>query len=553
MMIFRLTLAFLTLWLWLPTAHATDIQVRTDRNPVAINESFKLTFTADGKPDDEPDFSPLEQQFDIISQQHGSSTSWVNGKSSRTQQWVLRVMAKAEGNILIPPIAFGSDSSPPSAIQVVEQAQATGNRDEIFLRVEASPEQPWVQSQVLYTLKLFRRIQITQASLDEPDVKDAIVERLGEDSTYMTQVDGIDYWVTERKYAIFPQQAGIVSIAPLTLTAEVITDHQPRFNGFFSRQNTETRRVQSQALTLTVKPIPEVFKAPHWLSATSLQLTERWSTQVMEVKVGEPLTRTLSLSAKGASVGQLPELVGQTRIDGLKTYPDQPVLREDQQPDGLIARREEKLAYIASHPGHYTLPELAIPWFNTQTQRVEIASIPAVTITVLPAAAAPTSAPVVTEPTQIQTGLRDNADARLWQGVSALLAAGWMVTLIVGGWCKRRMVAAPAPQGVALPQPGFQAHALQQACQRNDGQAAKLALLAWGKQTYGTHSLSELAAHCDDPLSGHIETLNRALYAPEDGNEWNGDGLWLAFKAQPVLSRPRNLGEDDGLEPLFRL
>ena len=134
-----------------------------------------------------------------------------------------------------------------------------------------------MQSQVLYTLKLYRRVQITQASLNEPEIKDAVVEKLGEDSTYSTQVNGMNYWVTERKYAIFPQQSGVFTIAPLTLTAEVVAAQRPRFNGFFNRQITETRRISSKAITLNVQPIPQEYQDPVWLSAESLELSESWS------------------------------------------------------------------------------------------------------------------------------------------------------------------------------------------------------------------------------------------------------------------------------------
>ena len=64
------------------------------------------------------------------------------------------------------------------------------------------------------------------------------------------------------------------------------------------------------------------------------------------------MTRTLRLSAKGATVGQLPELADQLAIDGIKTYPDQPLLNEDKQGDGewLCAK---KIAYIPSKAGAY--------------------------------------------------------------------------------------------------------------------------------------------------------------------------------------------------------
>ena len=242
---------------------------------------------------------------------------------------------------MIPPIAFGSDLSKPLKISVTYAPQPSSQTsDELFLEVSASPEKPYVQSQVIYVLKVFRRVQIAQASLADPEIKDAVVEKLGDDSTYSTQINGLDYWVTERKYAIFPQQSGVFTIAQVTLNAEVISHQRPHFNGFFNQQITQAKRVSSQAITLNVQAVPKNFDHPQWLSAESLHLEEHWSNNALQTQAGEPLTRTLTLVAKGATVGQLPELVGQWAVDGVKSYPDQPVLKEDKQSDGLLASRE---------------------------------------------------------------------------------------------------------------------------------------------------------------------------------------------------------------------
>ena len=71
-------------WLAWP-AWATEIQVSVDRNPVNLNESFQITFSASAEPDGSPDFSPLRENFEILNQQRSSNVSWINGKNSRTE------------------------------------------------------------------------------------------------------------------------------------------------------------------------------------------------------------------------------------------------------------------------------------------------------------------------------------------------------------------------------------------------------------------------------------------------------------------------------------
>lgn len=554
------TLLFSLLLLTASWIQAAEIQVAVDRNPVALNESFQITFTATEQPDGNPDFSPLQDNFEILDQQRSSNASWVNGQSSHTEQWIVRVMAKQAGELLIPPIAFGADTSKPLKLAVSENQSQPQSDEDLFMEVEATPEKPYVQSQVLYTLRLYRRVQITQAGLNEPEVKDALIEKLGDDSTYTSQVKGVDYWVTERKYAIFPQQSGIVTIAPLTLNAEVLVQQQrPRFNGFFNRQATETRRITSKAITLNVQPVPASFKNQAWLSAESLELRDAWSDNSLQVKVGEPLTRTLTLSAKGTTVGQLPELSAETTLDGIKTYPDQPLLKEDKQSDGVNAFREEKVAFIPSKPGEYILPALEISWFNTKTQQVEAARLPQVRINAL-AATGNTALPQV--PAQPQA-LPENAaaapaasaavggDVRFWQLLSGILALGWLVT---GAWAYRR--SSPKPLVVNVdkqkPAPALDAKkTLKRACGEHNPQAAKQALLCWGREQFGADNLGAIAAVSKPQLGDEITRLNRYLYA-NSSQDWNGEALWNAFAKQDEVSKTQEVA-DDGLEPLYKL
>ena len=70
----------------------------------SFDESFQIIFTATESPDEDPDFSPLEQDFSILNQSTISSSSWVNGQSSKTVKWIVNVMAKERGSLVIPVI-----------------------------------------------------------------------------------------------------------------------------------------------------------------------------------------------------------------------------------------------------------------------------------------------------------------------------------------------------------------------------------------------------------------------------------------------------------------
>ena len=542
---------------------AAQIGVSFDRNPVNLDTSFQIIFTANDTPDNDPDFTPLNQDFEILSQSQSSNSSWINGQSTKTIQWTLTVMAKHPGELVVPEVKFGKDASQPTSILVT---QATANKtidteSDLFLEVEAIPQSPYVQSQVLYTVRLYRRVEIARASLSEPELGDAVIEKLGDDSNYNTQINGVNYLVTERKYAIFPQKSGTATIKPLVLTAEVVSGNRPNFNGFFNFQTSGAKKVSSKPISLDVKPVPATFTGQHWLSAEQLVLKEEWSSDNQQIKVGEPLTRTLSLLAKGTTDGQLPELNSRKIDDQLKVYPDQAVLQEQKKPEGVIAFREEKIAIIASKAGHYKLPAIEIPWFNSQSQKIEVAKIPETSITVLEAAGTempPSVAPIPTMPIPAQkiTATPITQQQSVWLWVSVFLASGWLATLayfLIKRPAKKNVVKKNKPD-MALED---SVKNLKKACADNNAVAARNALLAWGRQkfiakdgVYAT-SLGTIAAQCDAKLRDEILHLNQVLYGKAAG-QWYGKKLFQAFVENKA--RERIIAADESkLEPLYRL
>lgn len=545
---------------------AMEIQTQVDRSPVNIDESFSVTFIAEESPDGEPDFSILEQDFEILNQSKSSQSSWINGKASKSIQWHLSLMAKHSGEQVIPPVQFGDDLSEPVKLMVTGNNHSNNSavNGDLYLEVEATPESPYVQSQVLYTIRVYGRVEISQASLNEPELKDAVIEKLGdEDSHYNTQINGVDYWVIERKYAIFPQKSGQLTIKPLTLNAQIIASGQPLFNGFFNSHRAQAKRLSSQAVTLDVKPVPAGFTGKHWLAAEALDLKQEWSGDFQQMKTGEPLTRTLTLSAKSITVGQLPELSQATAIDGLKTYPDQPVLHEQKNAEGVAAVRQEKIAMIASKSGSYTLPAIEIPWFNTKTNTMEVARLPELTLdaTAGEAADAPapqagisaqSSNPAGEAAAQISTINADtgNGDA-FWPWLSGGLAFGWLATVVY--FAMRRPQTAPAITSKPAPETSYKdiSKQLKHACQANDAVLAKNLLLEWGKTGFQAASLGAIASRVDARLRDEILALEQSLYSA-GGGTWQGKKLLQAFSEQTARAKIGKPG-DTVLEPLHRL
>lgn len=556
---------------------AADIITRTDRTEIGVNESFTLTFEAQGGVDGEPDFTPLEDQFDIVNQTQSSSINIINGQTSHKQIWTLTLFPKHSGPLTIPEIAFGSDRSPELQIRVSRQKpQAAGAGEDIFLTVEATPENPYVQAQVVYTLRLYRAVNTVNASLSEPQLSssDAVVEQLGSDSTYETDQAGRHYVVYERHYAIFPQSAGTLTIQPVRFDG-VVQSYNRGFFDPFGGGGGKRVRLTSKGVDLTVRPAPAAFKGAYWLPAEDLRLSETWSPDPPAFKVGEAVTRNLSIVAVGLTAAQLPEL--QPRVpQNFKQYPDQPVLENKQHGDNMLGTRLDKLALIPTRPGRYTLPAIEIPWWNTRLNKMEIARLPARDIDVLPGSPANqtqggTAAVPSTEAAGNQAGnLPENVGgdretaspgvengAGFWPWLCLVLVVGWAATGAGWWWSlaskrsRRRSETQPRPDRKAIES------RLKAACADNDADRAKTALLDWARATLPENagrSLGNLANHVDAGLGAEVMALNAFLYRRQPGQTWLGEALWQAFKNadRPENSGPKP-GSPDVLQPLYKI
>ena len=550
---------------------AANISVSTDRSPVGLNESFVLTFESDSSVDDEPDFSPLNKDFQVLSRNSNSSMSIVNGKISTTKKWQLTVLARRAGKLIVPAISFGKDKSQPSFINVSKSrstANTKQNSEDVFIEVEVTPTNVYVQAQLIYTVRLFLSVPTSNASLSEPGISgaNAVIERLGEDTNYQTSRRGKRYNVVERRYAIYPQVSGELTIEPVMFQGQLSRNAFSLFDPFGPQAKTIVER--SESFTLEVKPIPADFPGGHWIPAQLLTLNESWSPNPPQFKVGEPLTRTLTLSAAGQTASQLPELPAWIP-DDFKQYPDQPILNDSPADRGITATRQEKVAIIPNRSGEYVLPEIAIPWWNTTTDKLEIARLPERIISVeglsatpeiqQPSLPAPELVPddieKETEDLDPQSG--DHVVSKtesFWQWISAALAFAWMLTLLL--WWRSRQRGEDTnteSEGVIKTKEAIKA--IQLACHENDPVQAKTALLRWASLNWRESpamSLGEIMRRVPAELADRLNELNELLYS-KNRSDWNGENFWQAFRKNHAVQTGAEQADSGKLEPLYRI
>jgi hypothetical protein len=113
--------------------------------------------------------------------------------------------------------------------------------------------------------------------------------------------------------------------------------------------------------------------------------------------VGEPVSRTLTLQAKGLAGSQLPVLK-LAQSSALRIYPDQDEHETRTDGNTVYGILKQKFTYIPKAEGKQSLPAITIDWWDVNTKQQQKLSLATKDIQVLPGVAG--SNPVTTQPAQ---------------------------------------------------------------------------------------------------------------------------------------------------------
>jgi hypothetical protein len=596
-------LAFLTLLIAGTPANAA-LRAWVENTQVAAGDTVELTLARDGQTSSQPDLTPLKQDFDVVGRRSSTRLQIVNGSASATTELHLSLAPKHAGQLTVPPISWDADKSAPLTL-IVGAARGGQNGagqgaadNRILLETDSDPKTPYVQGAVHVTVRVYAAVPLSQADLDFSASDAALVRQVGSDETGTSEKNGQSYQVVVRHYLLFPQRSGQLSIPGPVLSGAIPArtrraDPNDPFSGFFGgspfagmMNATKPIRLNGDPITLDVRPRPAGAGMSYWLPARNVALTAQWRPTDLQAHVGDPVTVNLRLQATDLTAAQLPDLSTLLNLPpGLKAYPDEPKLKDVAQGGGIVGDREQNIALIADQAGSFTIPELRLSWWDTQSNQTREVTIPARTLVVQPAAGSSSPAPAVTPgtqstiagagtsispqsppatsaPTPAKSPLANsggtNTQPRVpsagygpWAWVSLGLGILWVATLI--GWLMSRRRAAPAAtnspragEPPAADKSGARA-AFHAACQSNDAGAARRNLLLWANAVLPAPrivGLSDLAKRIDDPqLETLLRALDRGCYA---GDPWDGAALAAAIPKlvvgeQEAVNKPREL------------
>jgi len=512
---------------------AVKVTASVSNNSVIKGDLFILTVDINDKDSDyRLDTSPLEEAFVVYRPSQSQSTELINGSLSQKTQWRVRLQAKEAGTFIIPALTIGTLSTQPIEIKVSELAQATKNTgqadDLIFLENSLNKQDVYIGQSFIFTTKLYLAQNTNDLSLDDPHFEGAEVAVFEKDKSEQSVNNGIRYTIITRQYKMTATQAGQFEIdSPLlkgTMRKVVAV------NQWQNRAISEAINVRGERLTIKVNAIPDNYQG-EWLVSEDLALIENNDLTAQQYKVGDPITRSITLQIASVDLEKLPN-IKLNYPSSLRFYPDQDQLQEGKANGLTYGVRTISHAIIADKEGTLTLPEITLNWFNSTTNKAEVARLPAQTITILPAEEqAFNVTPVVQSnlaPVE-QVIMVDHQTLLYWQMTVALLIIVILVMVFYHLSYRRLQTNKNQPQ---KSQPVMNEHylLLQESFRNHDAPKCYSLLLKYAQQQFvnikGLAELPNRCALCKEKsilLQHEIQWLQ--ICCSDKSQHWNANKL----------------------------
>lgn len=549
------------------------LSAQVDRQTITENDTVTLVLRLDEQAGfSSPDLTALEQDFNVLSQQRSNQFRSFNGRTESFTEWRIMMTPKKLGQVVIPSVSYKQQRSAPVLITVNPLSDAAKEQiaKQFFFVTSVDKPSAYVQEQIIYTEKLYYSVNHEDARLSEVRVADGSVQALGEMRQYMTKIDGKRMGVYERRYAILPEESGELVIPGTQFSAQQ--------GNRYDRRSRAPVQITSQPIRIDIKPIPSAFpKNSPWLVSSEVKLVQTLSHQADKWVAGEPVTMTLTLVANGLVGNQLPA-IALPAVDGLKYYPDQNKTDQAITEQGIQGTREQSLAIVPTQQGRVRFPKLSVPWWNSKTEQLEYATVPAFSVNVganpnaassnsaskpsikSPAMSQPNAKRVTTIPQPTSTGsnaqhpnTHERSNVWIWIALVAVLllviSNGVLAWLLV----RNKQQTTHAPKQNDATTRSVSIRHVEAAAKQKDIVRLRLALIAWGNALLGEGSitqLNELPEKLHQPeLADLLTSIDDALFSNTQNAPVDVNAIVRLVKSTKA---PKRMAASSHLPPLYQ-
>ncbi|MEM1319141.1 MAG: BatD family protein [Bacteroidota bacterium] len=354
-----------------------SFEASADARQVVLSSYFEVTFTL--KNAKTYNFSPPSfKDFKILGGPNQStSVTSINGSWSQSISYSYTLQPKKIGKFTIGPATVTAAGktlkSNPVSIEIVKgrNSNATTRDDidkemkaEIYIQAEANVTEAQIGEQVILDYKLYTTRDIeTYKILFESDYSGFFAQDIRKFNARVVKevINGVQFSTKVlKRVALFPQQAGALTIDPMVMQLAVIADSKQnrRGRGIFFTPNINRLQVETPALTININPLPS-GAPPSFNGAVGRYQMQTQVNNQKNYTTDDAITLTMTITGSGDIKRVLPPKLQLS--DQLELYEPRIVEEKTVENRGEITGRKIiEYLILPREPGRYTIrPEFS--------------------------------------------------------------------------------------------------------------------------------------------------------------------------------------------------
>jgi hypothetical protein len=375
------------------------IELSIDKKQLTLEDELTVQVIVQGASDLDnlPDILNT-QKFQVQESGSSSQITVINGDTTiqKIFNFILRPTVEGVFNIGPARVALNGQTliSNAAQVQVTKSTAVPQSERPFYIESVVDNKTPYLGEQMIYTFRLFRRVngKIVQDTL--PEFKSFWKEALGQPKEYRINRGGVPWIVSEFKMALFPMKSGPQSIE----RAEIIFDailpaargrmgggsvfDDDSFFGMGGGLQRKRVRMTAEPIAINAKALPPAAEGN--IADTGLvgPLEIKASLSKKTIKVGESATLTLTVQGEG-NLRRLKDL--ELDWSNVKTYDDKPTFESSLGNNGkMLTTKTIKKAIVPLQEGPLTLPPIKLSYFDPKTGTTKETSTPELHLTILP-------------------------------------------------------------------------------------------------------------------------------------------------------------------------
>ncbi|MEZ8864509.1 BatD family protein [Vibrio splendidus] len=181
-------------------------------------------------------------------------------------------------------------------------------------------------------------------------------------TNYTERVNGTTWSRQRWEVTLYPMTSGEFVIPTVPVRVQVSAPDGSNVGGTLYTQSIKFEASLPSGLLDNESP---------WFSATEVDTEQQWQRSSENLKVGDAITRTVTIKAKDSLSVLLPDVLNNKSTQQYQAYPQPNRLEDTQDRGNYRSSRIEETVYIIQQGGEFTLPEFSFQWWDSKNQRLE--------------------------------------------------------------------------------------------------------------------------------------------------------------------------------------